>query len=195
MENEVRLELEWHDPRCLPTGACRVSTGSPRPWGGSRARVAGDGVFARAGPSGPRCPSRAPCRSWRASRTGRRGPARRGRTRRVAAEVARNRWAARQGPIVCELDGPTPILKMSKTLIASTPTSIRLSVPRQSIPQGFSSFSTLIRVRLFLKRLPQLPAARRGTRNPPEHHSDDKNILAFGKPEMVNPFRSIGSGS
>src|SRR5689334_5693013 len=33
-------------------------------------------------------------------------------------QPATKRWAARQGPSVWELDGPTPTFKMSKTLIA-----------------------------------------------------------------------------
>jgi hypothetical protein len=33
-----------------------------------------------------------------------------------AHRSSRKRCAARQGPIVCELDGPTPIFIMSKTL-------------------------------------------------------------------------------
>ena len=32
---------------------------------------------------------------------------------------ATKRWAARQGPKVCELEGPMPILKMSRTEIDS----------------------------------------------------------------------------
>ena len=48
--------------------------------------------------------------------------------------VARNRCAARQGPIVCELDGPTPILKMSKVPTVPTPSSLRaLSVRSLSL--------------------------------------------------------------
>ena len=38
---------------------------------------------------------------------------------RASGNSTRNRWAARQGPIVWELDGPTPILKMSNVLIGS----------------------------------------------------------------------------
>ena len=38
-----------------------------------------------------------------------------------ARQWTRNFWAVRQGPMVCELDGPTPILKISKVPIVSKP--------------------------------------------------------------------------
>lgn len=45
-----------------------------------------------------------------------------------STRVWTNRCAARHGPSVCELEGPTPIFKMSKTEIASCDNLLNVKV-------------------------------------------------------------------
>ena len=81
-------------------------------------RVAQLGPLARRGRAGRPCRCRARARWRRASRTAATARRRPGRARRRRAAAPRTCAAARIGPTVCELDGPMPIEKRSKTLSA-----------------------------------------------------------------------------
>jgi hypothetical protein len=50
-----------------------------------------------------------------------------------ARSSERKRSAARQGPSVCELDGPTPILSISKTEIHSSILSVLCSLSKYKL--------------------------------------------------------------
>ena len=77
--------------------------------------------LARRGRAARRGRWRGPCRSARASRRDRPRPAPPCSSRPFARSVSTKRQAAVIGPIVCELDGPTPILNRSNVLQTKRP--------------------------------------------------------------------------
>ncbi len=90
-------------------------------------------------PPGPIAPPgrlRGPGRSAPASHRGPLALAQRDRAGRRLASSRANRHAARIGPMVCELEGPTPILYRSNRLVVTNPI-----LPLENYLHGFSGHS------------------------------------------------------
>ena len=115
VHDQVLARVEARPRGARRAGAARVSlivAGQP----GRRRRCRSSRGRARSGPRARPGRCRARARSRRASRTAPRGRAASAAAGRTPSSASTNRFAARIGPTVCELDGPMPTVKSSKTL-------------------------------------------------------------------------------